>query len=381
MLIVGGGPAGLASAAALGRRGVAATVLEAGPSVGTSWRAHYDRLHLHTVRSLSALPGRPIPAAMGRWVARADLVRYLEDYARAEGLAVETGVRVLRVDRGGGAGWRLETGAGPREAPVVVMATGYNRDPVLPPWPGREGFRGELIHSSEYRNAGPYRGRSVLVVGSGNSGAEIAADLVEGGASRVLVSIRTPPNIQRREFLGIPTQVLGIVLGGLPSRVVDPVSLALQRVAIGDLRPYGLAPPARGVFSRIREDAQIPLIDVGFLEHLRARRIEVVGEVRGFDGPAVLVAGGRRLEVDAVVAATGFSRALEPLVGHLGVLDRAGRPLAHAGETAPGAPGLHFCGYRNAPGGLLRQIRIDAEAIAAQVARSPMAATGRGDRD
>src|SRR5436309_8380021 len=142
--------------------------------------------------------------------------------------------------------------AGHHDASQVVVATGYNRIPVLPEWPGRASFRGELRHSSDYRNPAPYRGRKVLVVGSGNSGAEIAADLVEGGAASVAIAIRTPPNIQRREFLGVPTQVLGILLGGLPAAVVDPISLALQRVAIGDLRPYGLEPPARGVFSRIR---------------------------------------------------------------------------------------------------------------------------------
>jgi putative flavoprotein involved in K+ transport len=365
--IVGGGPAGLATAGALKQKGLEGTVLEAGAAVGTSWRNHYDRLHLHTVRSLSALPGRPIPRQMGRWVAREDLVRYLEDYAGAMGIEVEAGVEVTRIERSA-MGWRVETRAGERDAAAVVMATGYNRSPVLPDWPGQAGFKGALVHSSRYRNPAPYRGKSVLVVGSGNSGAEIAADLVEGGAGRVLISIRTPPNIQRREFLGVPTQVLGILLGGLPPRLIDPVSLLLQRVAIGDLRPYGIDPPARGTFSRIFEDAQIPLIDAGFLDLLKQRRIEVVGAVEGFDRDQVLLRGGRRLAVDAVIAATGFRRALEPLVGHLGVLRDDGQPSVDAGETAPGAPGLYFCGYRNSPGGLLRQIRKDAEEIATAIA-------------
>ena len=164
ILIVGGGPAGLATAGALRGKGLEATVLEAGAAVGTSWRSHYERLHLHTVRSLSALPGRPIPRAMGRWVARGDLVRYLEDYARALEIKLETGVEVTRVDPGG-SGWRLHTRAGEREAAVVVMATGYNRSPVLPDWPGQAEFKGEVVHSSRYRNAAPYAGKRVLVVG------------------------------------------------------------------------------------------------------------------------------------------------------------------------------------------------------------------------
>ncbi|MCU1665655.1 MAG: monooxygenase, partial [Pseudonocardia sp.] len=79
--VVGGGPGGLAVAAVLGRYGIPATVLERDDAVGASWRTHYDRLHLHTVRGLSGLPGFPIPRAYGRWVARDDMVRYLEQYS------------------------------------------------------------------------------------------------------------------------------------------------------------------------------------------------------------------------------------------------------------------------------------------------------------
>ena len=375
ILVVGGGPGGLAVAGALKRRGLACTILEQGESVGTSWRGHYERLHLHTIRSLSGLPGLPIPAAMGRWVGRADLVRYLEDYAGHHQLQVRCDTRVGRIDRaepahypaGAGVRWVVRTSRGDREASTVVLATGYNRVPLLPDWPGRDQYGGELIHSAGYRNAEPYRARSVLVVGSGNSGAEIAVDLVEGGAREVLVSIRTPPNIQRREFLGIPTQVVGMHGEKLPLPLADGISLALQKVAVGDLTRYGIEPPRRGALSRIYEDAQIPLIDAGFLKALRAGQLSVVPAVGGFAGDEVILAGGERLRVDAVIAATGYSRGLEPMVGHLGLLTQKGLPVVNGGRTSPTAPGLFFNGYRNSPGGLLRQLRIDAEAIAQAV--------------
>ena len=359
-------------AGALKRRGIACTILEQGPSVGSSWRGHYERLHLHTVRSLSALPGLPIPASMGRWVGRADLVRYLEDYAGRFDLQVRCDTEVSRIDRadpshypaGAGVRWVVRTSRGDREAATVVLATGYNRVPLLPDWPGRSEYGCELVHSAGYRNAELYRGRSVLVVGSGNSGAEIAVDLVEGGAKEVLVSIRTPPNIQRREFLGIPTQVVGILGDKLPLPLADAISLALQEVAVGDLTRYGIERPRRGALSRIYEDAQIPLIDAGFLKALRAGQLSIVPAVEGFAGEEVILAGGGRLRVDAVVAATGYSRGLEPLVGHLGLLTGKGLPVVSGGSTSPTAPGLFFNGYRNSPGGLLRQLRIDAEAIA-----------------
>jgi putative flavoprotein involved in K+ transport len=367
--IIGGGPAGLAAAGALKQKGIQSTILEQGQKVGTSWRGHYERLHLHTLRQLSGLPGHAIPAEMGKWVARGDLVRYMEDYARTFDLDIRSGTSVKCVDRDE-RGWLVRTATGDLSADRVVLATGYNRTPLLPGWPGLDAYQNELIHSAEYRNPAPYKDRSVLVVGSGNSGAEIAVDLVEGGAKEVLVSIRTPPNIQRREFLGIATQQVGILAEKLPVKLADRISLALQKLAIGDLRPYGLEPPTSGAMSRIYEDAQIPLIDLGFLDALKQRRLTVVPAVEGFTARHVKLKGGRQLQVDAVIAATGYSRGLEPLVGHLGILRPDGTPEPSGGESSPKAPGLYLIGYRNAPGGLLRRIRIEAEAIAETVSRS-----------
>jgi putative flavoprotein involved in K+ transport len=109
---------------------------------------------------------------------------------------------------------------------------------------------------------------------------------------------------------------------------------------------------------------------MGFLEALRARKLTVVPAVEGFAGKEVILAGERRVRPDAVIAATGFERALEPIVGELGLLKPDGVPVVSGGETSPKAPGLHFIGYVNSPGGLLRQIRLDAAAIAEAVAAS-----------
>src|SRR3954453_23212582 len=133
--VLGAGAAGLAVAAQLKARGGGAVVLESGPGVATSWRGRYDRLHLHTIRSLSGLPGLRIPREYGRWVARDDLVRYLENYARVHGLRPELGVAVTRIDRGD-SGWRVTTSDGVRDARRVVLATGYSHTPRRPDWPG-----------------------------------------------------------------------------------------------------------------------------------------------------------------------------------------------------------------------------------------------------
>jgi putative flavoprotein involved in K+ transport len=374
-VVVGGGPGGLAAAATLERAGVPALVVDRAESVGSSWRGHYERLHLHTVRWLSGLPHYPIPREYGRWVSRARVVDYLEQYARHHELRLRLGVTVEKIERGPGDDdrWLLGTSAGPLSARYVVVATGYNKTPFTPDWPGR--FSGELIHASVYRTGAPYHGRDVLVVGTGNTGAEIAVDLVEAGAARVRVAVRTPPNILRRELGGLPSQVLGVLLRPLPAALVDGVAGAMARLTVGDLRPYGLPPAPRGAFTRVLSDGQIPILDVGFVDAVKARKLEIVGAVEGFDGAEVLLAGGARIRPDAVIAATGYRRGLEPLVGHLGLLRPDGLPRVHGPETHPDAPGLHFIGYSNPVSGNLREMAIDARRIARAVKRAERAAS------
>jgi putative flavoprotein involved in K+ transport len=364
--VVGGGPAGLAVAAMLRREGLDAVVFESGPVPGAAWAWRYDRLHLHTHRRLSGLPGHPIPRSAGAWVARDDVRAYFREYARVHRLEVRIGVRVERLDRDGD-GWLLRTSAGGHRASRVVVATGMNAEPVVPDWAGRDDWPGELLHARDYRNAEPFRERSVLVVGSGNTGAEIAVDLHEGGAGRVWLSVRTPPHIVRRDTAGIPTQALGILLGHLPRRTVDPIARTLRRISLPDLSEQGLPPQAHPI-SRFREHPRIPIVDVGLVAAVQRGDVEVVPAVQGFEGSDVVLADRRRLAPDVVVAATGFRPGLGPLVGHLGVLDDAGRPLVTVADEHPAAPALHFVGFTPSLGGALRTIAAESQALARHAA-------------
>jgi putative flavoprotein involved in K+ transport len=367
--IIGAGPGGLATAAALHERGISTVVLEKSPSVAASWRSHYDRLRLHTTRRWSALPGLEIPRSYGRWVGRDDFVRYLESYAEHHGIEVATGVEVDSVERDG-TDWVLHANGGRRLAtPAAVVATGYNHTARLPQWPGREGYEGVLLHASRYRNARPYSGKDVLVVGAGNTGAEIAADLAEGGASRVRLAIRTVPHIVRRSTLGWPAQANGILCRRLPTRLVDRLAARMARLSVPDLSERGLPRPDTGLYTRAREGA-IPVQDVGLIDAVRKGSVEPVAAVESFDGAKIHLADGSSVAPDVVIAATGYGRGLEDLVGGLGVLDDAGRPLAHGGRTHPGAPGLYFIGYTNPLSGMLREISLDARRIAKSVARA-----------
>ncbi|MET7308082.1 NAD(P)/FAD-dependent oxidoreductase [Streptomyces sp. NPDC005571] len=372
--VVGGGPGGLAAAAALREHGVRAVVLEKSGSVGASWRGHYDRLHLHTTRRWSALPGLAMPRRFGRWVSRDHVVRYLEKYVEHHELEVVTGVEVTRIDRAAdGTGWQLTaTGGRVLTGRAVVVATGYNHTPRIPDWAGRDTFAGELVHARDYRNPAPYAGKDVLVVGIGNTGAEIAVDLVEGGASRVRIAVRTVPHIVRRSTAGWPAQATGILVRRLPVRPVDRAGRLMAKAAVPDLAEQGLPRPETGLYSRVKDGA-IPVQDVGLIDAVRGGRVVPVATVESFDKDAVVLADGTRITPDAVIAATGYRRALEPLVGHLDVLDARGRPVVHGSRTPKHAPGLYFTGFTNPISGMFREMALDARKIARKLAKD----TGR----
>ncbi|MFC7530955.1 flavin-containing monooxygenase [Actinoplanes sp. GCM10030250] len=367
VIVLGAGAAGLAVAAQLKARGVDCVVLERGTGVATSWRGRYDRLRLHTIRGLSGLPGLAIPREYGRWVKRDDLVRYLEAYAQRFAITVRTGTTVERIkpaaDR-----WSLQLGDGSEQsAHTLIVATGYLHTPVVPQWPGRETWTGTLLHSAEYRNAEPFRGRNVLVVGPGNSGAEIATDLAEGGAASVSLAIRTPPHIVRRETAGWPAQMNGVLLGRLPERAFNTMAAAMARLEMPDLRPYGIDRPAEGLKTRLRTRRYVPLQDVGIVADVLAGRVRPVAAVQGLTATSVLLADGTSIQPDVIVAATGYGTGLPALFEDPSLFDETGVPRIHGGAAA--RPGLFFVGYDVTLGGMLRQAALESRRVARAVHR------------
>jgi putative flavoprotein involved in K+ transport len=365
VVIIGAGSAGLATAALLRERGIEPVVLEAGPEPGAVWRTRYDRLRLHTPRLLSGLPGLRIPRRYGRWVARDDLIEYFRAYVVHHALDVRTSTRVDRI-AGDGDAWRLDTQNGPISARAVVVATGYNGAPFIPDWPGRESFTGQLIHSAAYANPMPFRGRDVLVVGAGNSGAEIAHDLIEGGAARSRLSVRTPPQIVRRATAGIPAQLIGIAIKHLPAHWVDPISVTQRKLSIPDLSAQGLPRPEVGVRTAFIASGTTPILDVGIVDAVKRGSVEVVAAVEALERADVILADGTRLQPDVVIAATGFRAGVDELVGHLGVLGPRGLPVQKDGP--PALPGLWFVGFTPTLGGQLREGSIAARKVAEQIA-------------
>ena len=369
-VVVGAGPAGLASAACLKRRGLEALVLEAGSELATSWRNHYARLHLHTAKEHSGLPGLPFPAEVPRYPSRAEVVAYLERYAAHFGIAPRTAEPVKRIAAEGGL-LVVDSARARYRAPVVVVAAGYNRVPNPDRLPEQERFRGALSHAGGYRDGAPFAGRRVLVVGAGNTGAEIALDLLEHGATPTL-SVRAPINVVPRDVLGIPMQVTSIRLRKLPIKLADRIGRIVSRLAFGDLTRHGLPRPELGPLSSIKLRGRIPLIDVGTVAAIKRGAIAVKPALTGFTEGGAVFSDGSALELDAAILATGYRPGLAEIVGVPGALDDAGVPRDWKGGGAH--PGLYFVGYQNVATGLLREIGLQAEAVAAAVVATGVAA-------
>lgn len=362
-IVIGAGPAGLATAACLKRAGHPVRILEAASSVAASWRGHYDRLHLHTDQGHSALPGLRMPRAYPKYPSRDQVVAYLEHYAAHFDLDITLDTKVTQILRGDG--WRVHTVKGVFDTDNVVICTGFAQQPNLPDWPDQDGFVGRILHSSTYRDPDPFAGQSVLVVGFGNSGCEIALDLAEAGIDAHL-SVRSPVNVVPRDILGIPILSLTILQQWLPYRLADRLNRPVIRLCIGDIGALGLPRSDKGPMAQVVEDQRIPLLDVGTLAQIRAGRIRVRPGISGLHEDTVLFDDQSRTRFDCIIAATGYrsdQRRLLPGLDHL--FDGAGRPLTCGRETEPG---LYFVNFRTVPTGQLRQCGIEAKAVARAIA-------------
>jgi cation diffusion facilitator CzcD-associated flavoprotein CzcO len=351
-------------------------IVDRAATVGSSWRRHYDRLHLHTDRDHSALPYLSFPAGTPHYPSREQVIEYLEQYAQHFELAPHLGEEVRTVRPGNGE-WISVTMARTYRSRRVVVATGYNAVPYVPRWPGQERFGGPIIHSSEYRNGGPFRGQNVLVIGFGNSGGEIAIDLYEYGA-RVTIAVRGPVNIIPREILGLPVLAISIALRRLPAGFVDALAAPLVRLALGDVTKLGFRKFPMGPIAQIKANARIPLIDVGTVKLIREGHIEVLGDVCEMSETAVTFDDGRSRRFDAIVVATGFRPRADLFMEPQNYVLKAGQvQLRRATGTEPG---LDFCGFFVSPTGMLREIGIEAQRIADDIAHSQCLMCSGGPR-
>ena len=365
-VVIGAGPSGLAVARELEQHhGVKTLVVDRAAAPAISWRTRYDNFRLNTNGFLSHLPGQRIPITAGRWPSRDDMVRYFDRYVQQQNIALNLGCEVNRIDRAQG-GWRLDTSSGAIRTSAIVLATGNYRTPTIPPWPGLRHFTGTLVHSAEFRNAWPYRDRDVLVVGAGNSAADIAVQLADDGARRIWLAVRTPPHLVRRAIGPVPSDVFLEMSARVPAGMIDPLIGLLNRLMWGDLSAYGFHKPPLGLKATVEQRGRIPTLADELIHAVRSGRIEVVGAVKAVKSDRVLLADGTSVAPQVIVAATGFRSDLDGLVGHLDVLDDHGNPrggfASHVGQ------GMFAIGYGIPPRGPLRAIRLHAKPLAKEIA-------------
>lgn len=364
-VIVGAGPAGLACAAALRTNGRSALIFERADNLAASWRGHYDRLHLHTAKAHSGLPGMPMPMEFPRYPSRLQVIDYLEAYARANDLSIRFGRSVVRIQRS--RDWIVETNDGDAfEAETVVIATGLSNVPLRPVWRGQESFTGKLLHSSAFSSAQALDVGRVLIVGFGNSAGEIALECAEAGLD-VGMSVRGPVNIVPLEMFGIPTATIAIAQQHFPCSLVDAVNAPLLRLRYRDMERLGLQKSASGPLTSIVEKNRTPLIDIGTMAKIRAGKIRIYPGIESSDRQQMHFADGRSADFDAIILATGYRPSLETIVPDFDWrFQGADRPKR--GELQPGNDGLYFCGFNTVSTGLLRQIAIEAVDIARSIA-------------
>ncbi|HKS69782.1 MAG TPA: NAD(P)/FAD-dependent oxidoreductase, partial [Ktedonobacterales bacterium] len=304
VVIVGAGAAGLATAACLAQRGVRADVLEAGPDAGHTWASTYNALRLHTVRRFSGLPLYPMPRGYPRYAARDQVVTYLRDYAAHFGIQPHFGSAVTRATLAGD-GWQVETRDGDTwQARVLVAASGVYANPYAAMYPGQETYTGTVMHSSEYRSPAAFKGQRVLVVGAGNSGAEIAVDLMDGGA-RVTVAIRQGVNAVPLSLLGVPIQYWALLVERAP-RLMGALAPVMLRRSAARLRRAGIPKSPEPVL----QAHGIPIIGLRLLDAARTGKIAIAGAIERFEPHGVRYRDGASAEYDAIILATGFRPAL-----------------------------------------------------------------------
>ncbi|MFD3504860.1 ArsO family NAD(P)H-dependent flavin-containing monooxygenase [Streptomyces sp. NPDC058678] len=315
VVVIGGGQAGLAAGYHLRRLGLDFVILDAQSAPGGAWQHAWDSLHLFSPAAYSSLPGRLMPSQSGETYPDAQhVVEYLTDYEKRYELPVERPVRVLGVHRDGGL-LRVETDSGTWYARAAISATGTWWRPFLPAIPGHAAFEGRQLHTVEYRSPADFAGQRVIVVGGGNSGAQIAADLAHD-TDLTWVTQRPP------RFLA----------DDIDGRALFDAATARRRAleegrtdtgGVASLGDIVAVPPVREARDR------------GLLKASPMFSRLVPGGVEWVDGT--------RAEADTIIWCTGF----RPALAHLAPLGLRGARghIATEGTRAVGEPRLHLLGY------------------------------------
>ncbi|CAH9058879.1 unnamed protein product [Cuscuta europaea] len=350
VIIVGAGPAGLATAACLYKLSIPYILLEKEDCHASIWKKYsYDRLHLHLAKHFCELPNFSFPATTPTYVPRKEFVNYLDEYASHFKITprCKRAVESATYDEVAGK-WNVKAGVtDSREVEeysgkFLVVATGESSVPYIPEVTGVERFAGEIIHSTQYKNGEKYRNKRVLVVGCGNSGMEIALDLSNYGAKTSIV-VRSPFHLITR---GMGDLALTMLKYGLPYWLVDSVLEPLSKFVFGDItKYYGVKKPKDGPFTNKVKNGKYPVFDVGTHAKVKSGEIKVLPAMVKMDGSDVEFENGTSYPFDAILFATGFKRSTAKwLQGDEYLLNDDGLPKQEFPMHWKGKNGLYCVG-------------------------------------
>lgn len=379
VLIIGAGPAGIASSVALKRRGIPHVIYERAQIAGSTWASLYPSLRLNTTRFFSHMPDMRFPLHYGLFPSGKQYHAYLLRYVAKHRPPIEYGVEVHDV-RPEGSRWRVESTRGVEHFRAVISATGVWNRPVMPRFDGMADFRGTILHAHDFRDPAQVAGQRVLVVGVGPSGVDIAVASAEV-AARVSIGIRSGLALKRRYPFGLPTHAWMMLTERLPKPLCQRIMRLVSRQDFGDLTRYGL--PMNKAAITAYQGPEL-------LNAIRAGKVHPVAAPRCFTPDAVILTDGSALAVDTVVMATGYEPVLhdylkipmqysdtffeagtlcEYEVGPNGqrgwpLLDRTQHPN---GRQALGYPGLYLVGVWYKGKGAMYNINVEAAIAAEQI--------------
>lgn len=366
--IVGAGPSGLAAAAALKAQGIAYDHFERHSRVGGIWDLDnpgtpmYESAHFISSKTKSGFPGFPMPAHYPDYPRRDQILSYIEDFAQSQGLigGIRFNTHVTSVVPTPSRATVIANGE-ERVYRGVICASGLNWQPIEPNIPGH--FKGEVKHSVSYRTIKEFEGKRVLIVGLGNTGADIACDAAKS-AQAAFVSVRRGYYFLPKHVFGKPADVFADDGPRLPLFLEIPIFTFLQRLLVGDTQALGMPKPDH----RILEAH--PLVNDQLLHHLRHGDVKLVPDVKAFDGDEVVLTDGQRLCVDLVLFATGYERQIAYLDSRFLV---AGEWAAANFLTAfnPAMPSLFTLGFTELNGALYPHVGRLA-ALIAKVAKATL---------
>jgi cation diffusion facilitator CzcD-associated flavoprotein CzcO len=365
VLIIGAGPAGLAVAALLTQADINYQIIEKSEHVGNAWREHYDRLCLHTVKDLSHLPLLPFPEAYPKFVPKDKLVTYFDNYREHFNIHPHYQTEAVAITKAKEEKWLVRTNTNTIfNCKNIVVATGVNHYPNRPKFTGEEHFQGNIVHSKTYKNAQPFAGKKVLVLGMGNTGAEIALDLAQNGAASTTIAVRGEVNMVPLEFQGRPTQVTALMLAKLPNWLGDAIGSLVRKITMGDMPKYNLPYPKMPPARQLRKLGKTPVVDLGTADLIRAGKIKVINAgIDHFSAEKIVFEDGTEQSFDSVILATGYKANITKIIeGGESLLDTQGWPKFVVCEKEH--QGLFFIGFDNyTPGGILGVINRDAKII------------------